>query len=150
MHNISPLKTMTLVRVLQKSGVFWVHFTLEKAPLAMDSKQHQDAALNGGMQHSTLLKHSSIILSWNASQHKPVHFYISEITARNYHHVEYGPFKSQLTCSKGNIFSKLKIFYLIFTDYKKYQAVTVSKDCKPSSNYESMCNPVNKARLSLV
>lgn len=30
---------MTLVTVLQKSGVFWVHFTLEKALLAMDSKE---------------------------------------------------------------------------------------------------------------
>lgn len=38
---------------------------------------------------------------------------------------------------------------MIFTDYKKFQAITVSKDCKPSSNYESMCNPVNKAGISL-
>lgn len=79
-----------------------------------------------------------------------MYFYISEITARNYHYVEYSPFKSLLTFFKVEIFSKLKIFYLIFTDYKKYQPVTVSRDCKPSSNYESMCNPVNKARISLV
>lgn len=77
-------------------------------------------------------------------------FYVSEITARNYHYAEYSPFKSLLTFFEGEISFKLKIFYLVFTDYKNYQATTVSKDCKPSSNYESMCNPVNKARISLV
>lgn len=51
---------------------------------------------------------------------------------------------------KGDISPKLKIFHLIFTDYQKSQAITAPEDCKPSSNYEGMCNPVNKPEINLV